>query len=89
MLAAVANADAEGGTGGSFFVNSMTELALHDAELAAYGQSHIARVASLVTGLLVQAGFASQLAEDRAGAALALAIGAITLRKAGFPAAGI
>ena len=87
VLAAVA--DIEGGTRGCFFVNSVTELAPHDAELAAYGQSHIARVASLVTGLLVQAGFAPQLAEDRAGAALALAIGVITLRKAGIPAARI
>jgi len=87
VLAAVA--DADGGTQGCFFVNSMTELAPHDASLAAYGQSHIARVASLVTELLVRAGFAPQLAEERAGAALALAIGAITLRKAGIPAARI
>ena len=87
VLAAVA--DADGGTRGCFFVNSVTELAPHDAELAAYGQGHIARVASLVTALLVRAGFTPRLAEDRAGAALALAIGAITLRKAGIPAARI
>lgn len=82
-------ADADGGTRGCFFVNSVTELAPHDRELAAYGQGHIARVAALVTDLLVRAGFAPQLAQDRAGAALALAMGAITLRKAGIPAARI
>lgn len=87
VLAAVV--DTDGGTRGCFFVNSVTELAPHDAEFASYGQGHIARVASLVTGLLVRAGFTPGLAEDRAGAALALAIGAITLRKAGIPAARI
>ena len=87
VLAAIA--DAEGGTRGCFFVNSVTELAPHDPELAAYSQSHIARVAALVTDLLMRAGFAPQLAEDRAGAVLALAMGAITLRKAGIPAVRI
>lgn len=87
VLAAIA--DADGGTRGCFFANSVTELAPHDAELAAYSQGHIARVAALVTDLLIHAGFAPQLAQDRAGAALALAMGAITLRKAGIPAARI
>lgn len=87
VLAAVA--DVDGGTRGCFFVNSVTELAPHDVELAAYSQGHIARVAALVSDLLVRAGFAPQLAQDRAGAALALAMGAITLRKAGIPAARI
>ena len=82
-------ADADGGTHGCFFVNSVTELAPHDPALAAYSQRHIARVAALVTDLLIRAGFAPQLAEDRAGAALALAMGATTLRKAGIPVARI
>jgi len=87
VLAAIANIG--GGLRGCFFVNSVTELAPHDPELAAYGQGHIARVSGLVAGLLVRAGFPASLAEDRAGAALALAMGAITLRKAGIPAARI
>lgn len=84
VLAAIA--DPRGGMHGCLFVNSVTELAPHDPSLMAYCQSHIARVAALVTGLMMQAGFARQPAEDRAGAALALAMGLITLRKAGIPA---
>jgi len=87
VLASIA--DADGGPRGCFFLNSVTELAPHDPALAAYSQSHITRVALLVTGLLVQAGFTPQLAQDRAGAALALAMGAVTLRKAGIPSVRI
>ena len=89
ILAAIADADADGRARGCFFVNSVTELVPHDAELAAYSQSHISRVAALVADLLVRAGFASPLAEERAGAVLALAMGAITLRKAGLSATRI
>lgn len=78
-------ADTEGGPQGCFFINTVIELAPHDPDLTTFCQSHIARVAKLVTGLLVQAGFKPQLASDRADAALALAIGLITLRKAGLP----
>lgn len=77
-------ADTGGGIRGCFFANAVTELAPHDLALAAYCQSHIGRVAGLVTNLLIQAGFKPRLAEDRGGAALALAMGAITLRKAGI-----
>ena len=84
LLARVA--DSEGGTQGCFFVNTVTELAPHDPDLTHYCQSHIARVAQLLSSLLVQAGFTPALAEDRAGAALALVMGLITLRKAGIPA---
>lgn len=84
ILASVA--DTDGGAEGCFIVNTVTELALHDAELTTYCQAHISRMAKLVTGLLVKAGFTPQLASDRAAAALALAIGLVTLRKAGFPA---
>ena len=87
VLATVA--DADGGPRGCFFANSVTELAPHDAALASYCQSHIKRVLKVVTGLLITAGFKPKLAETRAGAALALAMGAITLRKAGIPAAPI
>ena len=82
-------ADTGGGPRGCFFANSVTELAPHDPALATYCQSHIKRVLKVVTGLLITAGFKPQLAETRAGAALALAMGAITLRKAGIPAAPI
>lgn len=78
-------ADPQGGSKGCFFVNTVTELAPHDPGLTTYCQGHIARVATLVTELLVQAGFKPQLASDRAAAALSLAMGLITLRKAGFP----
>ena len=79
-------ADADGGDQGCFIVNTVTELALHDAELGAYCQTHIARLAALVTKLLVDAGFPAHLAGDRAAAALALVLGLVTLRKAGIPA---
>jgi TetR/AcrR family transcriptional repressor of nem operon len=85
ILAAIADVDA--GRRGCFFVNSVTELAPHDAALAAFGQHHVARTGALVAGLLERAGFAPALAQERAGALLALAIGTITLRKAGLPAA--
>ena len=60
FMAAFANAD--GGTPNCFFVNSVMELAPHDAELAAYDQGHISRVAALVAGSLVRAGAALTLA---------------------------
>ena len=82
-------ADTDGGSRGCFFANSVTELAPHDPAFATYCQNHIKRVLEVVTGLLIAAGFKPQLAETRAGAALALAMGAITLRKAGIPAAPI
>ena len=82
----VSMADTQGGLQGCFVVNTVTELALHDAELTAYCQDHIARMAQCVADLLVEAGFTPELANDRATAALALVFGLVTLRKAGFPA---
>ena len=79
-------ADTRGGSEGCFIVNTVTELALHDAELTAYCQAHIARMTQRVADLLVQVGFTPLLASDRAAAALALVFGLVTLRKAGFPA---
>ena len=84
VLAAIAEVDA--GRRGCFFVNCVMELAPHDAALTAFGQHHVARVGTLVVGLLERVGFPPELAQPRAGALLALAIGTITLRKAGLPA---
>ena len=87
VLASIA--DAKGGLRGCFFANAVTELAPHDPLLASYCQGHIQRVLTLVAGLLIEAGFDPRLAETRAGAALALAMGTVTLRKAGIAAAPI
>jgi TetR/AcrR family transcriptional repressor of nem operon len=84
VLAAIAGVDA--GRRGCFFVNSVTELAPHDAALAAFGQHHVARTGALVVGLLERAGLTPALAQTRAAALLALVLGTITLRKAGLPA---
>lgn len=84
VLAAIAGVDA--GRRGCFFVNSVTELASHDAALAAFGQHHVARTGALVVGLLERAGLPPALAQTRAAALLALVLGTITLRKAGLPA---
>lgn len=85
VLAAIAGVDA--GRRGCFFVNSVTELAPHDAALSTFGQHHVARIGALVVGLLQRAGLARELAQTRAAAMLALVLGTITLRKAGLPAA--
>lgn len=84
VLAEIAGVDA--GRRGCFFVNSVTELAPHDAALAAFGQHHVARTGALVVGLLERAGLPPALAQTRAAALLALVLGTITLRKAGLPA---
>src|SRR5450830_312948 len=83
VLAAIAEVDA--GRRGCFFVNSVTELAPHDEALAAFAQRHVARTGALVVGLLERAGLTPALVQSRAAALLALAIGTITLRKAGVP----
>ena len=83
VLAAIAGVDA--GRRGCFFVNCVTELAPHDAALAAFGQHHVARTGALVVGLLERVGFSRELAQTRATALLALVLGTITLRKAGLP----
>lgn len=87
VLAAIAEVDA--GRRGCFFVNCVTELAPHDAALAAFGQHHVARTGELVVGLLERAGFDPELAQTRAAALLALVIGTITLRKAGLPVSAL
>lgn len=84
MLATIAEVD--GGSHGCFFCNAVAELAPGDAELVAFAQAHTARVARLLAATLVRAGCAPAQATQRAGAALALAMGLTTLRKAGVPA---
>lgn len=79
-------ADIDAGRRGCFLINCVTELAPHDPALAAFSQRHIARVTALMTALLVRAGLPAPLAETRAMALLATAIGTTSLRKAGIPA---
>jgi TetR/AcrR family transcriptional repressor of nem operon len=81
--------DVHGGLHGCFFLNSVTELAPHDPQLADYSRGHIERITALLAGLIGRLGFTPTLAAERAAAALALAMGAITLRKAGVAAAQV
>ena len=83
MLAVIA--DVDGGTRGCLFVNAVAELAPGDDELVAFAQSHTARVGALVTATLCRLGCAESEASERAGALLALVMGATTLRKTGVP----
>ena len=85
----LAIAEPDGGDRGCLFVNSVTELAPHDPELAALARAHIGRVAALVATMLIRTGFDPEVAERRTGAVLSCAIGATMLRKAGLPAATI
>lgn len=80
-------ADPDGGPRGCLLVNCITELAPHDPELAALSRCHIERIEGIFARLLSPA--AEPAAADRARALMALAIGAITLRKAGLPKARI
>ncbi len=81
MLAVIA--DVDGGTRGCLFVNAVAELAPGDAELVAFAQSHTARVGALMTATLRRLGCAESEASERAGALLALVMGATALRKTG------
>jgi TetR/AcrR family transcriptional repressor of nem operon len=87
LLTAIA--DPQGGRRGCFFVNTVTELGPHDPAVQAFAQTHIKRVAGLVAATIARAGIAQNIAAERAGAMLAIAIGAISLRKAGVAAAQI
>lgn len=87
MLATIA--EVRGGTRGCLFVNAVAELAPGDVELVAFAQAHTGRVGALMTATFVRAGCAKADAAQRAGAVLALAIGATTLRKTGVPAAAL
>lgn len=87
LLTAIA--DPQGGRRGCFFVNTVTERGPHDPAIQAFAQTHIERVAGLVAATIERAGIARNIAAERAGAMLAIAIGAISLRKAGVGAAQI
>ncbi len=83
MLAVIA--DVDGGTRGCLFVNAVAELAPGDDALVAFAQSHTARVGALKTTTLCRLGCGEAEASERAGALLALVMGATTLRKTGVP----
>lgn len=68
--------------GGCFVVNCVTELAPSDPETAAILRAHLGRVERLLAETLAPG--APDRAMPTAGALLALAIGGLTLRKAGF-----
>lgn len=70
-------------THGCFFVNSVTELFPADAEVADLARRYLSDVDQQVAALLRQLGFSPAESRIRGGAMLALATGAITLRKAG------
>ena len=68
---------------GCLFVNSVTELLPSDSAVAKLAARHLQRVDLRVTGLLRKLGLDEANARKRSGAMLALATGAVTLRKAG------
>lgn len=83
-LRAMVRAIAEPGDGprGCLMVNCITELASRDNEVAALARRHIGRVETMFADLI---GGAERInAERKADALVALAIGAITMRKAGI-----
>ncbi len=76
-------ADPQGGPRGCLLTNCITELAPHDPEIAALGRRHLEAIEALIARTLAPA--APQEAADRARALAALALGTLTLRKAGMP----
>ncbi len=71
---------------GCLLVNSITELAPGDADVAALARMQVERVTALIKATLMSAGWPAESAEGLAGALLSCAFGATTLRKAGLPA---
>ncbi len=74
---------------GCLFGNSATELLPNDIQVLGLARNYLGKVDKLVSGLLRRAGFSTAEARCRSGAMLALATGAVTLRKAGEPASRI
>lgn len=70
---------------GCFFINSATELMPFDAAVSEIGRRYLARIDLLISTLLGRSGLSRSEARRRSGALLALAAGAIALRKAGEP----
>ena len=82
-------ADPDGDRRGCFFVNSLSELGASDEAFLALARAHVARVGALMTQTVQRLGCTEAVAAERAGLLLALAIGAISLRQAGVPAAHV
>ncbi len=82
MVAGLAHGD--GGCHGCLLVNCITELAGQDPEVQALVHRHMERVETLMARTIAEV--EPEGADDRARALISLAIGAITLRKAGLPA---
>lgn len=74
---------------GCLVVNSATELLPNDVEVLELVRRYLGNVDKLVRGLLRRSGFSIAEARHRSGAMLALATGAVTLRKVGEPASRI
>ena len=68
---------------GCLFVNSVTELLPADPEVAELARRYLSEIDRQVAALLHELGFSPAESRKRGGAMLALATGAITLRKAG------
>lgn len=80
LLIQLANLD--GGCAGCFLANSITELGPRDPEVAAIGRDHLEHLEALLITTL-DPGKPETAA--RARALIALALGILTLSKAGFP----
>lgn len=70
-------------------VNAATELLPNDMEVQELARRYLGRVDKLLGQVLRQEGFPAAEARRRGGAMLALATGAVILRKAGAPSAKI
>lgn len=80
-------ADPCGGPHGCLLVNCITELAPHDAEVAALGQRHLDAIEGAFARVLAPEN--PKAARDRGRALAALALGTLTLRKSGMEPARI
>ena len=74
---------------GCLFVNAATELSADDPDVHALARAHLGRVDRLIASLFRKAGHATAEARKRSALLLAVATGALTLRKAGEPEARI
>ena len=77
-----AMADVDGDRRGCFFVNCVTELAPHDAEIEALSRRHLDRIEDLLADAYRDGGAFADAA-DRARAVMSVAMGATLMRKAG------
>ena len=68
---------------GCLFINSVSELVPSDADVTALARRYLSEVDQRMTSWVHQLGFAPADSRKRSGTMLAIATGAITLRKAG------